>query len=504
MMKKTMWRMAALLLVCTLCIGAVGCGKGPAQSDPDQASSGPSTPSGGVSGDPSPSTTEDSGDLLTPTKDDRTSATKATSSAATTKYNDGKKDDTSYIKPAGSKQAQLFGDLRGTKLYISESDNWFTQNLMKQFKEKYGVEVINYAYSFAEEQSKLPTIVQTGDKKNYIDVVTMSSTVALRYIYNGLVMPMDDYLDKTDSAWNMRGSTVKRFAPYVIGGKTYGSASNSFMEDGLFYNKTYMEEIGLTGDKDPYNLYKAGNWTFKTFLDTAKACKKMSANGKSVKTYGFASWNYFAFCQTAGNSVIEQKKDGTWAVTVDRPEGMAGLDVIYELYQAGTWGNCTAADFAQRKVAMFVGLPCNVMGAIGGYEVMSDEVGYVPLPKKDKNSPQYVVVCPDGRAIASCSQNPRAAAAWIYEFQRAEQVRDESSYGIGNRRQMLSDEHLKIRNDYVKNGTMLWTMVDGLSNWQTENRGKFLDAIIKDGKTPAAAIDQMLPLLEDSLRQTVG
>ena len=69
---------------------------------------------------------------------------------------------------------------------------------------------------------------------------------------------------------------------------------------------------------------------------------------------------------------------------------------------------------------------------------------------------------------------------------------------------MLSDEHLKIRNDYVKNGTMLWTMVDGLSNWQTENRGKFLDAIIKDGKTPAAAIDQMLPLLEDSLRQTVG
>lgn len=501
-MKANTRRLLTLLTAATLCLSVIGCGDG------EKKPTGKTT-SGTASGSEttaSTTTTEgDGGDLLTPStsavKGDAT--TTKTVTTRTKAYTGGQKDDTDYLGAGGSKQEKLFGDLRGTTLYISESDNWFTNNLMKQFEKKYGVKVVNRAYSFAEEQTKLATMVLAGDKKNYLDTVTISQVVALRYIYGNLVIPMDKYIDTGDASWNMRGSTTKRYEPYIFNGKTYGSASNSYGEMGIFYNKTYMQEKGI---KDPYkDYYLKNNWNYDTFLQVAKDCKTMSANGKTVKTYGVTTWDYFSFCLGAGNTVIQQQKDGKWKITVDDADGMTGLKLIYDLYEAGTFGHTsTNADFLQRKVAMIIGTPPNVMAGIDAYEVMSDEIGYVPFPKKTNSSPAYIPMSPDGRAIAACSQNPAAAAAWIYEFQHAEEVRDNSSYGLANRRKQISDEHLKIRDQWVKNGKIIWTSVDGLTNWYGVNRTKFLSMITEEGKAPAAAIEQMLPLLKDSLKQTVG
>ena len=496
-MKANIRRLLALLTTVMLCLSFVGCGNG-----------GRNTSDGSLSGmtsslEPSlPTSEDDSGDLLTPSSS--TDGGDATTTTTRTKaYMGGQKDDTDYLGAGGSKQEKLFGDLRGTTLYISESDNWFTNNLMKQFEKKYGVKVVNRSYSFAEEQTKLATMVQAGDKKNYLDTVTISQVVALRYIYGNLVIPMDKYIDTGDAGWNMRGSTTKRYEPYILNGNTYGSASNSYGEMGIFYNKSYMQEKGI---KDPYkDYYLKNNWNYDTFLQVAKDCKTMSANGKTVKTYGVTTWDYFSFCLGAGNTVIQQQKDGKWKITVDDADGMTGLKLIYDLYKAGTFGHTsTNADFLQRKVAMIIGTPPNVMAGIDAYEVMSDEIGYVPFPKKTNSSPAYIPMSPDGRAIAACSQNPAAAAAWIYEFQHAEEVRDNSSYGLANRRKQISDEHLEIRNQWVKNGKQIWSHVDGLTNWYGVNRTKFLSVITEEGKAPAVAIEQMLPLLEDSLKQTVG
>ena len=504
-MKTNIRRLLAFLAVAALCVSAVGCssGKEGVSSQTSSTVTADNAESGLLTSETSSVADIGDGDLLTPETSSNAISSQKPSSTSSKKYNEGQIDNTDYLGNGSTKQEKLFGNLRGTTLYISESDNWFTQNLMKQFEKKYGVKVVNRAYSFAEEQTKLATMVQAGDKKNYLDTATMSQVVALRYIYNGLVMPMDKYIDTNEAGWNIRGSSEKRYTPYIIDGKIYGSASNSYPEMAIFYNKTYMQEKGI---KDPYkDYYLKNNWNFDTFLQVAKDCKAMSANGKTVKTYGVTTWDYFSFCLAAGNTVIEQAKDGNWKVTVDDANGMAGLNLIYELYKAGTFGDtCTNADFLQRKVAMIIGTATNVMGGTDAYEVMSDEVGYVPFPKKTNSSPLYIPICPDGRAIAACSQKPAAAAAWIYEFQHAEEVRDNSDYGLANRRKFLSDEHLAIRNKLAKEGKMIWTSVDGLTNWYGVNRTKFIDIISKQGKAPASAVEQMLPLLNDSLQQTVG
>lgn len=496
-MFKKNTRMIALLLVLVLCMSFVGCKGKTEGNDSEFTDSVPDLTSSVDSEDGELLTSETDGSSLTSSDTDSAVSTGGTVSAPQKNQTY-----TNLIASTGSKQEKLFGDLRGTKLYISESDNSFTNSLMSEFKKKYGVDVINLNYSYIEEQSKLATIVQSGDKKNYMDVVTLGSTTILKYLSNNLIMPIDDYLDKNDPSWKNRETPngAKRFEGFQFNGKTYGSSSNGWGGMFIYYNKTYLEEKGI---KDPYTYYyKNGNWTFDTFLQVAKAALEKSSNGKSVKTYGISTWDYMSFLEAAGNTGIVQKPNGKWEITIDQPDGMAGLNLLHELYKAGTFGNCSATDFTKRKVAMIIGTANNILQSTSALEVMSDEVGFVPLPKKDKNSKQYIVTVPEGRGIAACSQNPRAAMAWIYEFQRAELVRDNSSYGLTVRRSFIPDKHLKIRQEFFKSGTEIHTYIDGLNDWYDKNRGLFFSKITTEGKAPASVIDQMLPILKDSMTKT--
>ena len=49
-----------------------------------------------------------------------------------------------------------------------------------------------------------------------------------------------------------------------------------------------------------------------------------------------------------------------------------------------------------------------------------------------------------------------------------------------------------------------YTLVDGLTGFYTENRGKFFDIMFKEKIAPANAVDRMKPLIQESIKKTVG
>lgn len=419
-------------------------------------------------------------------------------------------DGTDYLAGANADQAALFGDLSGTKLRVTDAvvlEKW-KEDFYKQLEESTGMKVEIEPMSSNELSIKIAQAVSSGDTRNYFDVAVIVNSTILNMIYGNLIVPMDNYIDRNDPVWQYSYSDNTEFlAPdvYKVDGHTYGAPSHGYHETFIFYNKTYFEEMQAP---DPYTeYYLKDNWTFETFMDTCEAVTKTAADG-SVEVAAWASWNYFTFPAAAGNDFIKQNENGKWEVVIDQPNGMAGLNLLYECAKNGWLDTATSGyeEFVNRKIAMIVDKPSSAMGGPDAYNRMSDEIGMIPFPKLNKEQEKYI--CPltiSGYGIAACAQNPAGAAAYIYYHRIAEMARDESEWGQKHIRTMLNDEAMDRRKEYLTKCEFSVPMVEGLTGWYSGGaRGQFLTTIFKEQKNPATAINSLLPLVNDCLRRTVG
>ena len=423
----------------------------------------------------------------------------------------GKKDEgdgVDYLKTASDKQVELFGDLKGTKLRVADDvdmQDWEV-NFYKQLEETTGMKVEIEPMSSAELGTKISQAVASGDKRNYFDVGICANSGLLNLVYANIATPMDDYIYYDDPVWKYSDAAdFNCLELYKVNDHYWGAPSHGFHENFIFYNKTYFEEMQAP---DPYTeYYLKDNWTFETFMDTCEAVTKKAADG-SVEVAAWASWNYFTFPAAAGNDFIKQNEKGKWEVIIDQPNGMAGLNLLYECAKNGWLDTATSGyeEFVNRKIAMIVDKPSSAMGGPDAYNRMSDEIGMIPFPKLNKEQEKYI--CPltiSGYGIAACAQNPAGAAAYIYYHRIAEMARDESEWGQKHIRTMLNDEAMDRRKEYLTKCEFSVPMVEGLTGWYSGGaRGQFLTKIFKEQQNPATAIDSLLPLVNDCLRRTVG
>ena len=413
-----------------------------------------------------------------------------------------------YLEGTSESQIALFGDLNGTKLRIAEDAvlEDFEEDFYKQLEEETGMTIEMEPMSSNELMNKISQAVASGDTRNYYDVAVVVNSTILQAIYGNLIIPMDQYIDRTDPVWQYSYSDNAEFIStdvYKIDGKTYGAPSHGFHETFIFYNKTYFQEVGAP---DPYEEYYLNdNWTKETFLDTCEAVTKKNADGE-VEVAAWASWNYFTFPAAFGNDCIAQNDKNKWEVIIDQPNGMAGLDVLYQCASNGWLNTKTSGyeEFVNGKIAMIIDKPSSAVGGPDAYERMSDEIGVVPFPKLDASQEKYI--CPltiSGYSIAACTQNPGGAAAWIY-YHRVMEMRRDELHPDETVNRILSPEHQEIRKEYLKNCVLSVPMIEGLQGWYSGGeRARFLK-MIWEGQNPATVIDSMTPIISDCLRRTTG
>lgn len=412
-----------------------------------------------------------------------------------------------YFASASQRQIELFGDLSGTELRVVDDalEEQWKIDFYTQLEELTGMEVEAETLSSGELFQKVTQAVASGDTRNYYDVVVISNNL-LKAIYGNLIIPMDKYIDREDPVWKYSYSDIEGFiAPdiYKVDGKIWGSPSHGYHETFIFYNKTYFQEVGAP---DPYEeYYLKDNWTMETFLDTCEAVTKKNADGE-VEVAAWASWNYFSFATAFGNNCIAQNNKNKWEVIIDQPNGIAGLDVLYQCAENG-WLDTKVTgyeEFVNRKIAMIIDKPSSAMAGPEAYSRMSDEIGMIPLPKMDATQEKYV--CPltaTGHAIAACAQNPAGAAAWIYYQRLSRQTRHEQFPDI--REGALNAEAQERRSEYLTKCEFAYSMIDGLQGWYNEGgRGQALNMMFKNHNAPATVVDSMKGVIADCLRKTVG
>ena len=413
-----------------------------------------------------------------------------------------------YFEGASSGQKALFGDLNGTKLRVTsgaELKDWEV-GFYEQLKENTGMIVEIEPMGATELLNKISQAVASGDKRNYFDVAITGNTGILQAVYANLLLPMDQYIDRTDPVWQYSYSENSDFLAtdvYKIDGKTWGAPSHGFHETFIFYNKTYFQEVGAP---DPYEEYYLNdNWTFETFLKTCEAVTKKNSDGE-VEVAAWASWNYFMWPAAAGNNSIAQNENKKWEVIIDQPNGMAGLDVLYQCAVNGWLDTTTSGyeEFVQRKIAMIIDKPSSAMGGPEAYSRMDDEIGMIPFPKMDASQEKYY--CPltmTGYSIAACSQNTAGAAAWIYYHRLGEMKTDDVVPNPSLRH--LNEEAQARRAEYIKKCEFAVPMIEGLQGWYSGGpREQILRQIFKEHKNPVTIIDSMKGAIADCLRKTVG
>lgn len=413
-----------------------------------------------------------------------------------------------YTDGTSNSQIALFGDLNGTKLRISGGvtlKDW-EEEFFPQFEKDTGMTVEIEPMGATELLTKISQAVASGDKRNYFDVAVIGNTNILQAIYGNLITPMDNYIDRNDPVWKYSYSENNEFlAPdvYKVDGMVWGVPSHGFHETFIFYNKTYFEEIQAP---DPYEEYfLKDNWTFETFLDTCKAVTKKGSDG-TVEVAAWASWNYFMWPAAAGNNCVEQNENDKWVVTIDQPNGIAGLNILYESAING-WLDVTTSGydaFVNRKIAMIIDKPSSAMGGTDAYARMGDEIGMIPFPKMDNTQEKYI--CPltaTGYSIASCAQNPGGAAAYIYYHRLGEMKTDEIVPSPSLRH--LNEEAQQRRSEYLKDCDFAIPMIEGLQGWYSGGpRDQLLKQILREQKNPATIADSMRGIIQDCLRKTVG
>jgi ABC-type glycerol-3-phosphate transport system substrate-binding protein len=222
---------------------------------------------------------------------------------------------------------------------------------------------------------------------------------AIQLYKQGLLYPVSD-----SKAVNMKTSTPIAYkqvaynqdvaAQFTFGGKQYAIGigyGNSNHGMGIYFNKRLFREAGLDPNL-PYDMQKAGTWTWANFLDVCKKLTRDRNNTGIIDTYATTADISDTILQLAvfsnGANFVAKNAQGQFVNATNRPEFMEALQFAIRLRNEGImmprpddsqW-DWYWPTFHDGKVAMMM----DAEWRRGQMTDMTDDWGFVLFPKGPK------------------------------------------------------------------------------------------------------------------------
>ncbi len=353
-----------------------------------------------------------------------------------------------------------------------------TQAAAELFKAQYGVPEegdASYGADFANEifvwtnvaygdrYDKLGQMVASGDSP---DIFPFEIGYFPISAYMNMFQPIDGIVDTTTDDW-------AKFRPimddFMWANKNWCAITDVNTSTLLWYRKTIIDEVGL---KDPYELYKNGEWTWDAFLEMAEAFQQ-SGDSK----YVIDGWNVpDGFVATTGVPLVSiedgKLKSNIADASVERCmqfiEKLATEDYRYPwdlngfstnqrawfngdtlFFLEGTWGFESDAWIKYRE----------------RFEWEDDELFFVPFPRDPDADQYYQAMKQDAYMLCAGAQNVDGFAAWtncVLIASKDESVvatqREKSKRDFG-----WTDEHLDLIQELKTSMVPVWDFKNGMS-----------------------------------------
>ena len=318
------------------------------------------------------------------------------------------------------------------------------------------------ASSGAAYYEKLATLIAADDSP---DLLTYEPLAFPYGVSKNMFEPLDEYFNIDDPLWADMKPMIEE---YTYNGVHYYYPHRMVTKYSLNYNRKTVESAGLT---DPYDLYKAGEWTWDAWREMMiEFCNQDDSN------IGFYATSTMleAFVNTTGTSIIDVAPDGTISNNLTSASVTRAIEYLAELgrnsllYPAdhpyGDWVSPQIWAPASNKI-LFLGMepewtyiaatetiqnPTGVDNDI--HDTVSD-FAFVPFPR-DPNSSEYFM-CSNtfGYMIPKGAKNIKGSVDFIYCNRLFE-----TDQGIID----------QLRNDHVAPATITYTAgkYAGMQKWR--------------------------------------
>ncbi len=243
-------------------------------------------------------------------------------------------------------------------------------------------------------------------------------------ISKNVYQPLDEYIDLEAPLWSGIKDVVENFS---YEGKHYYYPHKIKTNFAINYDRKTIEESNL---KDPYDLYKEGNWTWDTFRELMTSFCNLSEDN-----IGFCSTGdvISAFISTCGTPLIDVLPDGSINNNISDPNVSRAMSFIEGLYRDGLMYNKQLGDWVAPALwavnssqVLFLGMepewayiaatekiqnPNGVDNDI--FDTVSD-YAFVPFPRDPSADKYYAPYDTYGYLVARGAKNIKGAVDWIY------------------------------------------------------------------------------------------
>lgn len=355
---------------------------------------------------------------------------------------------------------QVDGTIQVTKK-IAWLSHWpidETQAACELFKAVYGIpeegnedygddanNIFDYIYTaYPDRYDKLSTMISGGDAPDIFQFEILNYPYSA---YKNMYQPIDDLFDFSDSKWDATRNAIDQF---TWGGETYLAIVIEQIDQVLWYRRSVAEEAGLD---DPYELFRAGNWTWDTFLEMADKFQN-SGDGK----YFVDGWQACDKLMLAcGVPLISLSDEGLLQSNLNNPTVERAMEFLATLYKEDyRYPRHTLNGYGISLPAWVAGDTLFMSSDIYYYKDTlvayrdrygwdSDDVFFVPFPRDSSADAYYhSKSANETYMLVNGSDNIEGYQAWIQCLLAT--VNDEETH-------VLSDE--KMKNDYGYTQEML-------------------------------------------------
>jgi len=253
-------------------------------------------------------------------------------------------------------------------------DNIQRKKNLEELMAKHNFKMEYIAIDYGEYHDKVIASLMAGEPVG--EIVRLGKTFAVpNLVKRDLLWPIDEYT-KNANAFNQLVTDKL----YTYNGRGYGfSEGKANLVQGIFYNRTLMNELGI---KPLQEYVDEDNWNWDTFIQVAKDANRDRNNDGVIDTWGLASDSLMEYALASNNTGItvddRQNLDDPKVVEVFQFISRLAAEQVGRPTEGGDWTE-PGQFFRQGNVLMYANalwdFP-NVTNDMPDYDI-----GFVPFPK---------------------------------------------------------------------------------------------------------------------------
>ena len=312
-------------------------------------------------------------------------------------------------------QAKLKDSAKGKT--ISLLSTWGTDGIenqcyMQMFKAMTGgtLEIIRCA-DYSGMQQKLASLHASGDAPDLYQITNQDFPSLM---YRNILAPLSDSIDFSSELYSDRDRAL--LSKLSWNGKIYFWPTMESVvggRSGIWFNRSIFEQAGVADNEMPDALYKANNWTWDTLYNLQK---RVTNEAKGIKGLGGEDGTSFSYQMvlTTGEDFIKVTNKGIES-NFTSPNVTRAMNMFKKIANPTYYLRSEEAGqvFMRGKLAMKIGGPSMIGNSKIAAMAKDGIADIVPIPRDPKQKNYNVYGSIGGYAVPTGSKNKELAINFI-------------------------------------------------------------------------------------------